>query len=93
VGESYIERKVCEWAKSVGILPIKFTPMGETGWPDRVFLYCGQAVFIEFKAPGRKARPLQLARIKQLQSYGFTVGVYDNVELAIGFLGTSLLPS
>jgi hypothetical protein len=67
--------------------------MGETGWPDRVFLYCGQAVFIEFKAPGKRARPLQEHRIKQLQDCGFKVGVYDDIDDAIGFLEASLLPS
>ena len=89
--ESTIEKEVCEWARAHGMLPLKFTPMGEAGWPDRIFLYKNEVVFIEFKAPGKRARPLQEYRIKTLRVHEFTVGVYDDVNDAITFLETSLL--
>ena len=91
--EKDIEKKVCDWAKKNGILPIKFTPMGEAGWPDRIFIRNGKAVFIEFKAPGKHTRPLQDARIRALQLQKMSVGVYDNVDHAIEFLATTLLSS
>lgn len=91
--ESLIESEVCQWAKLNDILAIKFTPMGETGWPDRIFLYMGRVAFIEFKAPGKKPRPMQDHRIKKLRIHEFTVGVYDNVTDAIAFLDATLLSS
>jgi len=89
--ESLIESEVCQWAKSQGILAIKFTPMGEAGWPDRVFLHDGVAVFVEFKAKGQKPRPLQEHRIKKLRVHKFTVGVINNVTDGIAFLDATLL--
>jgi len=84
--ESEVEKEVCRWAKFRRILPVKFTPMGEAGWPDRVFLYAGRVAFIEFKQEGKKARPLQQHRIDTLRVMGFMVEVHDNVDSAIAFL-------
>ena len=90
--ESQIEKAVCEWAKAHGILAIKFTPMGEVGWPDRVFLRNGQAVFIEFKAAGKGVRPLQNHRIQVLVDQQFKAECHDNVQTAIQALRTSFFP-
>ena len=89
--ESQIEKEVCAWAKTHGILAIKFTPDGEVGWPDRIFLYRGHGVFIEFKRLNQRARPLQAHRIKVLVTNGFKAEVHDNVQTAIEFLRSSLL--
>lgn len=90
--ESAIEKAVCAWAKSQGILPIKFTPDGEVGWPDRIFLYKGTAVFIEFKAHGKIARPLQAHRIQVLVNNGFIAEVHSDVQTAIQTLHAAFFP-
>jgi hypothetical protein len=87
--ESQTEKKVVSWAEAHDILAIKFTPMGSTGWPDRVFLYSGVAIFIEFKAAGKSARPLQQERIKSIREQGFLVYVIDNVESGIKALDSA----
>ena len=91
MSEAQIEKKVCEWASENSVLAIKFTPMGSTGWPDRVFLYQGRVLFIEFKAPGKKARPLQEERAKQLRAQGFITEVHSNVETAKQAIHTTLI--
>jgi len=54
---------------------------GLDGVPDRlVLLPMGRMAFVEFKAPGKKMRPLQIRRKKQLESLGFKVYCVDSVE-------------
>lgn len=89
--ESYIERKVKAWARSKGVLCLKLTPFGTAGYPDDLFLLGGRVAFVEFKQVGRKPRPLQHARIAELQKQGFPVKVIDNVDDGIAFLATTLL--
>lgn len=40
----------------------------------------GKNGIVEFKAPGKKMRPLQIRRKKQLESLGFKVYCVDSVE-------------
>lgn len=75
--ESYIEHKVFEFAERLGWKQWKW---GENGYPDRVFLKNGRHIYIEFKAPGKKVRPLQSHRIKELREQGAEVYVIDDVE-------------
>ena len=65
--ESVVEQKVCRWATDKGILVLKFTPAGQRGWPDRIFLAEGRAAFIEFKAAKDKPGVLQLHRLDVLR--------------------------
>ena len=90
--ESQTEKDVCLWAKAHGILAVKFTPMGEVGWPDRIFLYKGKSVFIEFKATGKRARPLQEHRLEVLRDQQFIAKVHDNVDTAIQTLCSAFFP-
>jgi len=90
--EKTIERAVCTWANTHGILAIKFTPDGSTGWPDRIFLYKGKVLFIEFKAPGKAERPAQAHRRQQLQAQGFTSEVHNDVDTAIQALHAAFFP-
>ena len=78
--ESDIEKRVKAWAKAHGILALKVSPAGTAGYPDDLFLFRGRVCFIEFKAPGCSPRPLQSARITDLQRRGFPVEVIDDVE-------------
>ena len=61
-----------------GIAP-KFTSPGFDGMPDRLILLpFGKFAFAELKAPGKKPRPLQLARHRMLRKLGFQVYVLDD---------------
>lgn len=79
--ESYIEEKVCLYAKVNGILVYKFTSMGKRSVPDRLLILPGGAHFyIEFKRRGEHPTSAQRLEISKLQKQGATVYVCDNVE-------------
>lgn len=78
--EKDIERKVTEYAKSLGCLSFKFTSTSCKGVPDRFFINkFGLIIFIEFKRLGAKATPLQLMMINKLLDQNCAVYVIDNV--------------
>ena len=91
VKEVNVEVKVVNWAKAHGITVLKLNLIGNTGWPDRVFLYLGCIVLIEVKRPGEDLKRNQPARIEELVVQGFTVGVFDDVRTSCDFLETTLL--
>ena len=85
--EKTIERKLVQAVKAAGGIAPKFTSPGFAGMPDRlVLLPGGVVVFTELKAPGKKPRPLQLARHRLLRSLGFKVYAIDNVNQIGGIL-------
>ena len=76
--EREIERKLVEAVRKTGGLALKFVSPGWSGAPDRIVLLSGgKAGFVEVKAPGKKPRPLQIRRKKQLEQMGFKVFVLD----------------
>jgi len=77
--ESKVERDCCKWAKSQGIANKKVRH--EVGDPDRVFLYHGKVLFIEFKREGEDARAIQVYKHKELMDHGFLVLVIDNIDV------------
>lgn len=77
--ESTIESKVCAYARSKGILPIKNAAPGHRGIPDRMFLKDGKVMFIEFKAPGKTPTALQRKWLEDLKEQGFRATWTDNV--------------
>lgn len=82
--EKNIEQKFREAVKNAGGLALKFTSPGWDGMPDRLALLPGgRMAFVEVKAPGKKPRPLQLARHRTLRQLGFRVYVLDD-EKQIG---------
>ena len=86
--EKILEEKLVRAVKGMGGLPAKFISPGLDGMPDRlVILPAGKMAFIELKAPGKKLRPLQARRKKQLESLGFAVYVIDRPEQIGGILG------
>lgn len=89
--EKDVEDKVVRWAQAWRILVLKLNLIGNTGWPDRVFLHQGRQVYIEFKRPGDDLERNQPERIEELVKQGFTVGVFDDRDSAIDFLGATLL--
>jgi hypothetical protein len=73
--------------KDMGGIAFKFTTPGINGVPDRlVLLPHGKIAFIELKAPGRKMRPLQVRRKRQLERLGFLVYCIDSAEQIGGVL-------
>lgn len=82
--EKTIEQKFREAVRNAGGLALKFTSPGWDGMPDRLALLPGgRMAFVEVKAPGKKPRPLQLARHRTLRQLGFWVYVLDD-EKQIG---------
>ena len=81
MNEKTIERKLVEITRKSGGLALKFVSPGFDGVPDRIVLYPGGCVgFVELKSPGKKMRPLQVRRKKQLESLGFKVFCIDGTD-------------
>jgi hypothetical protein len=85
--ESLIERKLVTETKKRGGLAVKFVSPGLDGVPDRLILLPGtRMAFMELKAPGKKPRPLQEKRARQLVALGFMVYCIDGKEQIGGVL-------
>ena len=85
--EKYIEQKLVAAVKSMGGIAPKFVSPGIDGMPDRIVLLpMGRIAFVECKATGKKMRPLQNKRKKQLEALGFLVYCLDGVEQIGGIL-------
>ena len=81
MNEKFIEKKLVEAVKKMGGLAPKFVSPGLDGVPDRlVMLPMARFAFVELKAPGKKMRPLQVRRKRQLERLGFSVYCIDCIE-------------
>lgn len=86
--EKDIEKRVCDYAKSLGIIVYKFTSPSCRSVPDRLFVLPGGKVFwIEFKRAGQKPTPAQEVEIEKIRKQGGTVYVVDNVEQGKSIVG------
>ena len=87
MSEKSTEQKLVKAVKSKGGLAPKFVSPGFDGVPDRIVLLPrGRIAFIELKAKGRKMRPLQVRRKRQLESLGFSVYCIDSPDQIGGIL-------
>ncbi len=85
--EKQIENMLARSVKKAGGIALKFVSPSFAGMPDRlVLLPDGVCAFVELKAPGKKPRPLQVARHKMLRSLGYRVYVIDGIEQIGGML-------
>ena len=85
--EKFIEEKLKKAVKEKGGLCLKFVSPGFDGVPDRIILMPGGIIaFAELKAPGKKLRPLQERRKRQLESLGFSVFCIDNTKCIGGII-------
>ena len=85
--ENAIERQLAMAVKKMGGMAVKFVSPGLDGVPDRIVLLSDKKMaFVELKAPGKKLRPLQEKRRRQLEALGFSVYVIDGVEQIGGVL-------
>lgn len=79
--ERDIERKLCWRIKALGGTCEKFTSPGRRSVPDRlVTLPGGLIVFVETKAPGKKATDKQANDHARRRALGCLVLVIDSVE-------------
>ena len=85
--EKIIEQKLVRAVKLMGGLAPKFVSPGLDGVPDRIVLLPGaKLAFVELKADGKKLRPLQVRRKRQLEALGFSVYCIDSPEQIGGIL-------
>ncbi len=76
--EKKIEQKLVKAVRSEGGMCPKLVSPGTDGMPDRLVLLPEANVgFVEVKAPGKKPRPQQELRYRQLRDLGFKVCVLD----------------
>ena len=78
--ESKIEKDVGDIATRHGWYHRKFTSPARRSVPDRLFLRDGVALFVEFKAPGKRITKSQEHEHAKIRTQGFTVHVIDSVE-------------
>jgi len=76
--ESSIQSRIIKRYTEEGWLVVKIGLCNLNGIPDLLCLRDGKALFIEVKRKGKKPRPLQEYRIKQLQEHGFEVLVLND---------------
>lgn len=85
--EKHLEEILCKGIKEHGGMALKFVSPGMAGVPDRIVLMrSGKAIFVELKAPGKKMRPLQIKRKKQLEALGFKVYCIDSFKKVEEFI-------
>ena len=81
IKEKQIEQQLVRAVKAAGGICPKLVSPGMNGMPDRMLLLPGGSIgFVEVKAEGRRPRPLQAVRHRQLRSLGFPVFVLDDPD-------------
>lgn len=81
--EKNIEAWFVQAIKKKGGVAIKLISSYTIGLPDRlVLLPQGKIFFVEFKAPGKKLRLLQIAEKNKLEKLGFEYHVVDSFDVA-----------
>ena len=79
--ESRLEKRLRDRVKKAGGLALKWVSPSFSGVPDRiVFLPEGKIIFVEMKAPGKKATALQIKVHAMLISLGADVRTIDSEE-------------
>lgn len=79
--EKVIEAAVIRYAQKrcPTVEIVKLNGMGKRSHPDRMFLFPGAVLFIEFKREGEEPTPLQAHLHKKWKALGFEVWVIDDV--------------
>lgn len=85
--ESKVEKFTRQAVIDRGGLLLKFVSPGWAGAPDRILLVGdGRVVFVEFKAPGKKLRPLQQKRQRQIVGRLCEHRTVDSIEGAVALI-------
>ena len=78
--EIHIEEQCCRYAEIRRWEHIKLDK-AKRGWPDRLFFGPdGRSLMVEFKRPGERPRPQQVATHRRLETLGHPVQVVDSFE-------------
>lgn len=89
--KSKVQDPTVNWARDSGWLVIRFTPFGERGWPDHIFIAPkGMQIWVEFKRPGEPYDGLQEYRGAALRSYNQYVCCFDDYRKCVAFLKTHM---
>ncbi len=81
--ETQLETKIKKYCDEKNFLCWKLSSPSTRGVPDRIVLAPnGRILFLELKAPRKKATDMQEYRLKQLQDRGFDAVCTDNFALA-----------
>lgn len=84
MSEKLVEQALVSRVKAMGGIPFKFTSPGRRSVPDRLCLLPGgRVIFVECKAPGKRATELQTREHERLRALGFDVRVIDSKEAAL----------
>tara|TARA_R100001510_G_scaffold50019_1_gene48760 strand:+ start:194 stop:442 length:249 start_codon:yes stop_codon:yes gene_type:complete len=76
--EQKIQAKLIKQLESDGYYVVKLSVTNKPGIPDLIAIPKDSDVeFYEVKRPGKKPRPLQEYRIKELNKHGIKVYIYD----------------
>jgi len=81
--ESEIENRVMLYANTKGVTQYKFVSPNTRGVPDRILLFEGRCMFIEFKQRGGTTSRLQDLQIKRIRAAGIQVEVADSVTSGV----------
>jgi hypothetical protein len=84
--ETKTEIDVVDYAESKGVLQLKLNVIGRKGWPDRLFMYKGKIIFIEFKRAGKSPRKLQEYVHEKIRSHWFEVYVVDHYQQGVDLI-------
>jgi len=77
--ETAIEKYLTKKVKAEGGICYKWVSPGQRGVPDRIAIFPGGKVyFVELKAPGKEAEPLQIRQHRILNNLACHVIVIDN---------------
>ena len=91
IKESYVERKVCDFVRSMGGMAEKFTSPNRRSVPDRLITLPFVPMFlIEFKRPGGRATQNQLRDHQRRRELGVEVYIIDNVEDGMNLIRNKL---
>lgn len=88
--EKDTEKKLTEALKKKGVWVEKYQNPFKGGYPDRLCIYRGGAFWVELKAKGKKLRPLQQVRKRELELQGckvFVVDSDDKIKEVLDYVG------
>lgn len=77
--ETEVQRKIKKRYEARGWFVVRIIQTNRNGWPDLQCHCGGQTVFIETKATGKTASPLQRYVHEQLRKKGFVVYTIDQI--------------
>lgn len=78
--ESTVERRLKEYAESLGIWTRKFISPSRRGVPDRVYLANGLVMFMEVKRPGETLTKLQRYELDLIRDHGGCAEWANSIE-------------